>query len=99
MEQEILDSIKAYLKIEDDDSAVLESIIKAVIERCENETGKAFTRESALYLQAVRMITADWYDHRGVTTTEQLKEMPLATHVQSILNHIAISTDYEEVTE
>lgn len=99
MDQEILNSIKEYLKIEDDDNAVLESIIEAVIERCENETGKAFTGESVLYLQAVRMIAADWYDHRGVTTTEQLKEMPLATHVQSILNHIAISAEYEEVTQ
>lgn len=99
MDQEILNSIKEYLKIEDDDNAVLESIIEAVIERCENETGKAFTGESALYLQAVRMIAADWYDHRGTTTTEQLKELPLATHVQSILNHIAISAEYEEVTK
>lgn len=99
MEQEMLNGMKEYLKIEDDDSAVLESILNAVIEKCENETGKTFTSDSALYLQAVRMIVADWYDHRGTTTTEQLKELPLSTHVQSILNHIAISTDYAEVAE
>lgn len=98
MDATFLAEIKSYLKIEDDDPDI-ESIAAAAVEKCENETGKMFVPKSKLYSQAVKMITADWYDHRGVTTTENIKDMPLSTNVQSILNHIAISTDYEEVSE
>ena len=93
-----LEELKNYLKIDDHD-ADIESIASAAIEKCENETGKSFSPESKLYGQAVKMIAADWYDHRGVTTTENLKDLPLSINVQSILNHISISTDYEEVEQ
>lgn len=98
MDKELLAEIKSYLKIDDADTDI-EPIVGAAIEKCVNETGKAFDSTKKVYVQAVKMIAADWYDHRGVTTTENIKEMPLSTNVQSILNHIAISTDYEEVSE
>lgn len=98
MDKAFIDEVRNYLKVEDSDPDI-EPILSAAVEKCENETGKAFIAESKLYVQAVKMITADWYDHRGTSTTENLKELPLSIHVQSILNHIAISTDFEEVTE
>ena len=96
--ESLLGIVKDYAKVSEDDTVLLE-IAKAAKERCENETGKEFDLSRPLCAQAIRMITLDWSDHRGTTTTENLKELPMSTHVQNILNHIAISTDYPEVKE
>ena len=58
--------------------------------------GKAFNEESALWCQAVKMLSAEWFEHRGTTTTEQLKELSAPAHVQGILNQISLNSDYEE---
>lgn len=97
MDEKFIDDIKDYVKVDGDD-AVLNAIVSAAIEKCENETGKAFDASRSLYAQAVKMIVADWYDHRGSMTTENIKELPASAHVQNILNHIAVSTEYEEVS-
>ncbi|MGN1414048.1 MAG: head-tail connector protein [Anaerovoracaceae bacterium] len=95
MSEEFLKSVQEYLKLDDADT-VLRSIVSAAIQKCEEETGKAFD-ESCLYGQAVKMLAAEWYDHRGITTTEQLKELTAPAHIQGILNQIALSSDYAEV--
>lgn len=97
MDEKFVAEIKDYLKIDGDD-AVLTAIISAAIEKCENETGKTFDASRPLYAQAVKMVTADWYDNRGSVTTENIKALPVSIHAQNVLNHIAISTDYPEVT-
>lgn len=97
MSEEFLKSVQDYLKLDYEDT-VLSSIVSAAIEKCEEETGKAFDEKRILYCQAVKMLAAEWYDHRGTTTTEQLKELTAPAHVQGILNQIALNPDYPEVT-
>ena len=95
MSSEFLKNVQDYLKLDLKDT-VLESIVSAAIEKCEQETGKAFNEESALWCQAVKMLSAEWFEHRGTTTTEQLKELSTPAHVQGILNQISLNSDYEE---
>lgn len=97
MSEEFLKSVQEYLKLDDYKDTVLNSIVSAAIEKCEEETGKAFNENKQLYCQAVKMITAEWYDHRGTTTAAQFKELAAPVNVRSILNQIALSPDYEPV--
>lgn len=92
----LLQSVADYAKANINDG-VLETLCSAAVEKCELETGKAFDERSGLYSLAIKMLATEWYDHRGQTTTENLKEMPLATNLQSILNQIAMSTEFREV--
>ena len=95
MSSEFLKNVQDYLKLDLKDT-VLESIVSAAIEKCEQETGKAFNEVSALWCQAVKMLSAEWFEHRGTTTTEQLKELSAPAHVQGILNQISLNSDYKE---
>ena len=97
MSKDFLKSVQDYLKLDYEDT-VLESIVSAAIEKCEEETGRLFDENRLLYCQAVKMLAAEWFDHRGTTTTEQLKELTAPAHIQGILNQIALSPDYPEVT-
>lgn len=94
MSGEFINGIIQYIKADSEDSAVVSDLTTAAIEKCELETGKPFNEGSQLYKLAVKMLVAEWFDHRGQTTTENLKEMPMATNLQSILNQIAMSEDY-----
>lgn len=93
----LLESVMLYIKADSADADTVNDLCSAAVEKCELETGKAFTEDSSLYCLSVKMLVAEWFDHRGQTTTENLKEMPLATNLQSILNQIALSSEYEEV--
>lgn len=95
--ESLLSSVMRYAKVDSADESVISDLCEAAIEKCELETGKAFDESSGLYCLAVKMLATEWFDHRGQTTTENLKEMPLATNLQSILNQIALSSQYEEV--
>lgn len=95
---EMISKTMDYVKADPSDIS-LEAILDAAIEKCEEETGKAFDESSALYCIAVMMLAADWYDHRGTTTTENLKDMPESIHVQRILNQISLNSDYAGVSE
>ena len=98
MQNELKKNVAAYVKVDETDE-VLASLCEAAIEKCELETGKAFDDKSGFYCLAIKMLVAEWYDHRGQTTTETLKELPVTTNLQSILNQIAMSTEYAEVVK
>ena len=97
MGSSFIESVIEYIKADSTDIAVVNELCLAAVEKFELETGKMFDETSSLMALAVKMLVAEWFDHRGQTTTENLKEMPLATNLQSILNQVAISSDYEEV--
>lgn len=92
---EFILAVANYAKIDPNDD--ITDIVKAAVEKCETETGKEFDVTSQLYRQAVKMIATDWIDHRGATTTENLKTLPAPTNVQGILNQIAMDSKYEVV--
>lgn len=92
---EFILAVANYAKIDPNDD--ITDIVKAAVEKCETETGKEFDATSQLYCQAVKMIATDWIDHRGATTTENLKTLPAPTNVQGILNQIALDSKYEVV--
>ena len=92
MGSSFIESVIEYIKADSTDIAVVNELCLAAVEKFELETGKMFDEASSLMA-----LVAEWFDHRGQTTTENLKEMPLATNLQSILNQVALSNDYEEV--
>ena len=97
MSSSFIESVIEYIKADSTDMAVVNELCLAAVEKFELETGKMFDETSSLMALAVKMLVAEWFDHRGQTTTENLKEMPLATNLQSILNQVALSSDYKEV--
>ena len=90
----LLDDVKTYCKIEDDDMDV-QPLTEAAVQKMEIETGKIFKESQPLCVQIVKMLVEDWYDHRGSITTENIKELPMAIGAQVILNQIAISSEFE----
>jgi len=91
----LISSLKTYARIDYDDTA-LTMLANAAIEKCEQETGKAFVETSNLYMLAVEMLALHWYENRGGTSTQAQTEIPFS--LQPILNQIALSADYAEVT-
>ena len=95
--EKFIEEVVVYCKADTEERGELEQIMNAAIAFVEETTGKQFNTEQILLKQAVKMITSEWFDHRGTASSENLKELPPSVHLQRLLNQIALSSDYAEV--
>lgn len=99
MEQKMLEEFCEYAKIDGEDKLAV-NLYLAAVELAEAETGKVFKIENnipkyPLYWLAIKMMVAHWYDNRGNGSEKGFSELPMSA--QTILNHIALSSFFEEV--
>jgi len=90
-----------YAKIDGGENLAV-SMYSAAVQMAESETGKAFIIQDEkpkdqLYWLAIMMMVAHWYDNRGNGSDKAFYELPRSA--QTILNHIALSTDFEKIQE
>lgn len=88
-----------YAKIDGEDDLAV-SLYSAAVQLAESQTGKRFVIQDdkpkyPLYWLAIKMMVSYWYDNRGNGSDKNFVELPLSSRV--ILDHIAISHDFEEV--
>ena len=102
MNQNMLKQLQEYIKYSGDDETVI-ALCKAATEKAESETGKRFVinedgePESDLYWLAVKMMTAHWYDNRGIATDKTQADIPMSAGM--ILDHIALCGIYPKCEE
>lgn len=64
-----LKQIKDYLRIDEDlteDDELIGSLIEAATDYLEQTTGKKYSDNSQLFVLAVKMLVAHWYENRSV---------------------------------
>ncbi|WP_251612919.1 head-tail connector protein [Senimuribacter intestinalis] len=102
MNQNMQEQLKEYIKYSGDDETVI-ALCNAAIEKAESETGKRFALkedgepESDLYWLAVKMMTAHWYDNRGIASDKPQTDIPMSAGM--ILDHIALCGIYPKYEE
>lgn len=93
-----LEKVKPYLRVTDiEDDALIYSMIIASSSLIKGQTGKSFYKgadieDDELYILAVKMLVAHWYDNRGMTQYGKVSEISLSA--QAIIDHIKLDGDY-----
>ena len=84
--------IAAYLRLDDDDPT-LAPLIDAALAYVERATGIPYAerKNDPVYLLAVKMAVAHWFDNRGAMA-ENSRDIPFA--LQTMLDHIKLCGDY-----
>lgn len=91
-----LDRFKLYAHIDHaDEDELIESLIRAADTAVRDMTGKEPPSDSdELFDTAVLQLTAHWYENRTPVTDTSVTQVPFT--VQTLLNHIAMSSRYPE---
>lgn len=97
----ILEQVKKYLRLESDDTdqdALLEGFISGAEDFIKNTTGKLFADDSAgkpesLYILAIQMLVAHWYDNRGAASEKNVSDLPYS--LNAVIQHLSLSSSYE----
>lgn len=85
-------SVADYLRADEEDHT-LEPLVQAAVQYIERSTGIAFDGQDDVYLTAIKMLAAHWYDNRGVLAGNAM-EIPYS--VETMLSHIKLCGDYRE---
>lgn len=85
----IKDDIYAYCRVDSNDTT-LDAIIESATAYIEEATGKELDMEMAVHAIAVKMLSAHWYDNRGVMTPYTVS-IPFS--VETLINHIKLAGD------
>lgn len=92
-----LKELKNYLKLDDDlqnDDNLILSLKAAAIEYIQNSTGKKYVESDELQNTCVRILIADWYEHRSSNINSQLSTAAPQS-AMALIKHIALSDKYE----
>ena len=68
-----LEQAKEYLRIDEDlteDDELIGGLIEAATDYLEQTTGKEYSDDSQLFVLAVKMLVAHWYENRSVFSTK-----------------------------
>lgn len=92
-----LEQAKEYLRIDEDlieDDELISSLIEAATDYMEQTTGKKYSDNSQLYVLAVKMLVAHWYENRNIFSTKtNVNNLPHS--IETIINHISLASKYE----
>lgn len=92
-----LEQVKEYLRIDEDlieDDELISSLIEAATDYMEQTTGKKYNDNSQLYVLAVKMLVAHWYENRSIFSTKtNVNNLPHS--IEAIINHISLASKYE----
>lgn len=92
-----LEQVKEYLRIDEDlieDDELISSLIEAATDYMEQTTGKKYSDNSQLYVLAVKMLVAHWYENRSIFSTKtNVNSLPHS--IEAIINHISLALKYE----
>lgn len=89
---ELTRKVSEYLRAEEEDTT-LEPLVGSAVQYIEQSTGIRFDGQDELYITAVKMLAAHWYENRGVLSANAM-EIPFS--VESLINHIKLCGDYRE---
>ncbi len=92
-----LEQAKEYLRIDEDlteDDALIGGLIEAAIDYLEQTTGKKYSDDSQLFVLAVKMLVAHWYENRSVFSTKtNINNLPHS--IEAIITHISLAQHYK----
>ena len=91
-----LKQTKDYLRIDEDlteDDELIGSLIEAATDYLEQTTGKTYSDNSQLFVLAVKMLVAHWYENRSVFLQNQCKQS--TTLYRAIITHISLAQYYK----
>lgn len=92
-----LEQAKEYLRIDEDlteDDELIGSLIEAATDYLEQTTGKKYSDNSQLFVLAVKMLVAHWYENRSVFSTKtNVNNLPHS--IEAIITHISLAQYYK----
>lgn len=91
-----IDDLRLYLRL-DTDTGDLQQLYEAAKIYIVTSTGKKFDEENALMCLCAKMLTAHWYENRGVEGIGNAKDYNYT--VTAILAQIQQNPDFEDVNE
>lgn len=96
-----VEEAKAYLRLDADlteDDELLAGLIQAAADFLEQTTGKVYSDDRQLYVLAVKMLTAHWYENRSIYSTKtNVNDLPVS--LQAMINHISMAAAYEPLAD
>lgn len=94
-----LELIKNYLRLDDDieDDEQLNDLILAGKRYIVTSTGKIYKDDDHLMLMCLKLLVSFWYSNRTIFGKSGYTEAPHS--VTALLQHIQISSDYEEAED
>ena len=97
-----LKQTKDYLRIDEDlteDDELIGSLIEAATDYLEQTTGKKYSDNSQLFVLAVKMLVAHWYENRSVfstkTNVKKTNVNNLPHSIEAIITHISLAQYYK----
>jgi len=92
-----LKQTKDYLRIDEDlteDDELIGSLIETATDYLEQTTGKKYSDNSQLFVLAVKMLVAHWYENRSVFSTKtNVNNLPHS--IEAIITHISLAQYYK----